>query len=133
MSEQDLEIVRELNRAFNRRDEHWLDLYDAAAEVHIPPGLPGTQVYSGLSGVAQAAALWTEAVDDFHWDLHELIDADDCVVGLFRFRSRLHAHSEWLAPPLGAVFYLREGKITRVLTYFSWIEALQTAGVERLE
>jgi ketosteroid isomerase-like protein len=131
MAKADLEIVRELNRAFNSREARWLELYDADAEVHIPPGLPGKSVYSGLRGVERAAALWTDSVDDYHWDLHELIDAGDCVVGLFRFRSRVNARSAWLSPPLGAVFYMREGKIARVLTYFSWVEALQTAGVER--
>jgi ketosteroid isomerase-like protein len=131
MAQEDLDIVRGLNRAFNRRHERWLDFYDPQAEIHLPPGLPGKAVYEGLRGVEEAAGLWTEAVDEFHRDLRRLIDGGDCVVGLFRFRSRINAHSAWLSPPLGAVFYLREGKVTRVLTFFSWAEALQAGGVEQ--
>jgi ketosteroid isomerase-like protein len=130
MSEQDLEVVRELNRAFNNRDRAWLDLYDESAEVHLPPGLPGQRVYAGLSGVEGAASLWTLSVEEYRWEMHDLIDAGDCAVGLFRFRSRMNAHTAWLSPPLGAVFYVREGKITRVLTFFSWEEALQAGGLE---
>lgn len=130
MSEQDLEVVRELNRAFNNRDPAWLDLYDASAEVHLPPGLPGEQVYAGTGGVERAASLWTASAEDYHWDMHEVIDAGDCVVGLFRFRSRVNAHTAWLSPPLGAVFYVRAGKISRVLTFFSWEEALQAGGLQ---
>jgi ketosteroid isomerase-like protein len=130
MSERDLEIVRELNRAFNDRDRAWLDLYDASAEVHMPPGQWGRQVYRGLSGVEEAALLWTRSGEDYRWELHELIDAGDCVVGLFRFRTRINARTAWLAPPLGAVFYVRDGKITRVLTFFSWDEALEAGGVQ---
>jgi ketosteroid isomerase-like protein len=131
MSERNLETVRELNRAFNRRDPRWLELYDQDGEVQTSPGLPGKHIYAGPHGVARAAALWTEEVDDYHWELHELIDAAGCVVRLFRFRSRVNAQSAWLSPPLGAVFYVRDGRITRMLTYFSWGEALQAAGVER--
>jgi SnoaL-like domain len=128
VSEQDLETVRELNRAFNNREATWLDLYTADAEVHLPPGLPGRRVYAGLTGVAEAASLWTRAVEDYHWERHELIDADECVVGLFRFRSRINARTAWLSPPLGAVFYMQAGKIARVFTFFSWEEALDIGG-----
>jgi ketosteroid isomerase-like protein len=130
MSEQDLEIVRELNRAFNNRESAWLDLYDASAEVHMPPGLWGRQVYAGLSGVEEAASLWTRSVEDYRWEMHELIDAGDCVVGLFRFRTRINPRTSWVSPPLGAVFYMRAGKIARVLTFFSWDEALEAGGVQ---
>jgi hypothetical protein len=106
MSERDLETVRELNRAFNRRDPGWLELYDEDAEVHVPPEPPGERSYTGVHGVARAAARWTEEVDDHHWELHELIDAAGCVVWLSRFRGRVDARSAWLSPPLGAVFYV---------------------------
>jgi ketosteroid isomerase-like protein len=130
MSEEDLELVRELNRAFNDRDRAWLDLFDPGAEVHLPPGLPGEQVYAGLSDIERAASLWTTSVEDYHWEMHELIDAGDCMVGLFRFRSQVNAHTSWLAPPFGAVFYMRAGRIARVLTFFSWEEAMRAAGLQ---
>jgi hypothetical protein len=131
MSGQDLETVRELSRAFNERRENWVDFYDAEAEVHVPPGWLEDAVYSGHDGVQEVAALWTDRVDEYRWDIEELIDAGDSVVGFFRFSSRMRNDGDWLAPPLGAVFYFRDGKVAKILTYFSWAEALAAAGVEQ--
>src|SRR5690349_9390810 len=129
MSTQEVETVRALSRAFNERRKDWIDFYDPDAEVHVPPGWLEDAVYSGHQGVGAVAALWTERVDEYRWDIEELIDAGDCVVGLFRFSSRMRNDGVWLAPPLGAVFYFRRGRVAKILTYFSWAEALAAAGV----
>jgi hypothetical protein len=131
MSRQDVETVRALSRAFNEGRHDWIDFYDARAEVHVPPGWLEDAVYSGHHGVEAVAALWTERVDEYRWDVEELIDAGDRVVGLFRFSSRMGNDSVWLAPPLGAVFYFRDGKVAKILTFFSWSEALAAAGVQQ--
>jgi hypothetical protein len=52
------------------------------------------------------------------------------VVGLFRVSSRLASGGRWLAPPLGAAFYIRDGEVVKVLMYFSWSEALDVAGID---
>jgi ketosteroid isomerase-like protein len=131
MSGQEIETVRELSRAFNEQRDDWIDFYDAEATVHVPPGWLEDAVYSGHDGVAEVAALWTERVEEYRWDIEQLIDAGDCVVGLFRFSSRMRNDGVWLAPPLGAVFYFRGGKVANILTYFSWDEALAAAGVQQ--
>jgi ketosteroid isomerase-like protein len=130
MSREDVETVRALNRAFNQRRKDWIDFYDTDAELHVPPGWLEDAVYSGHRGIEAAAALWIETVDEYRWDLEDLIDAGDCVVGLCRFSSRTRNNGGWLAPPLGVVFYFRDGKVAKMLTYFSWAEALAAAGVE---
>ena len=131
MSGQDLETVRALSRAFNQRLSDWIEFYDADAEVHVPPGWLEDAVFSGHQGVEEVAKLWTDRVDEYRWDVEELIDAGDCVVGLFRFSSRMRNDGGWLAPPLGAVFYFRDRKIAKILTYFSWAEALTAAGLQQ--
>ena len=132
MSQENVELVRRQNEAFNRGGDGWLEFYDPGAEVHIPPG--GFEdhdlIYTGHEGIKRAAALWTENVSEYRWDLVKLIDAGDSVVGLYRFRSRMTESGAWLEPPLGAIFDLRDGKIVRLLTYFSWDEALKGAGLE---
>jgi hypothetical protein len=130
MSQQNVEIVRRLNAAFNRSSDEWLEFYDSSAEIQLPPGLFEDRVGAGREDIRRAAALWTETVDAYHWEMAELIDAgDECVVGLSHFRSRINGGGAWLKPRLGVVFYLRDAKIVRVLAYFSWAEALQAAGV----
>jgi ketosteroid isomerase-like protein len=131
MSGQNVETVRALSRAFNEQSDDWIDFYDPQAIVHVPPGWLEDAVYSGHEGVAEVSALWTERVDEYRWDIEQLIDGGDCVVGLFRFSSRMRNDGVWLAPPLGAVFYFRDGKVAKILTYFSWDEALDAAGVQQ--
>lgn len=131
MSERNLEVVVAMSRALNEHRAEWIDFYDRAAQVHVPPGWLDDAVYSGHTGIEAVAALWTDSVREYRLEIEELIDAGQGVVGLFRFRSRLAGGGEWLAPPLGAVFYFRDGKVWRVLTYFSWSEALAVAGVEQ--
>ena len=131
MSREDVEVVRQLNQAFNKGTREWAEFYDPEAELRLPPGLPAgiDPVVNGRDPIRRAAALWTETVFEYRWDIERLIDAGDCIVGLFYFRSRIKPGDEWLNPPLGAVFYLREGRIVRLLSFFSWEEALQAAGV----
>ena len=71
-----------------------------------------------------------QSVSEYRWDIEELLDAGDCVLGLCRFSSRMDSEGRWISPPLGAVFSMREGKVVRVCTYFSWSEARQAAGLE---
>ena len=41
MSQENVEIVREANAAFNRRDlDHWIEFFDPEIEYHDTPGFP---------------------------------------------------------------------------------------------
>ena len=60
----------------------------------------------------------------------ETVDAGDCVVGLFHQRGRIEDGGAWVEAPVGAVLYMRDGKVVRAMMYFSWSEALQAAGVQ---
>jgi hypothetical protein len=51
------------------------------------------------------------------------------VVALYRSRGRIKDGGAWLEQPIGAVVYLRDSKILRVLSYFSWAEALEVGGL----
>src|SRR4029077_18834283 len=119
MSQQDVELVRRLNRLFNEHREDWVQVCASDAEVHVPPGWLEDRVFVGHREIEEVAGLWTESVSEYRWDIKQLIDAGDCVVGLFRFSSRLASGGRWLAPPLGAAFYIRDGEVVKMLTYFS--------------
>jgi len=130
LSQQDLELVRHMSRAFNERRREWVQYYTEDAELHVPPGWLDDRVFSGHGGLEEVADLWTQSVSEYRWDIEELLDAGDCVLGLCRFSSRMDSEGRWISPPLGAVFSMREGKVVRVRTYFSWSEARQAAGLE---
>jgi ketosteroid isomerase-like protein len=59
-----------------------------------------------------------------------VIDTPDRVVGLYHHRDRIKGSGDRVEHELGAVFYFRDGKIVRALTYLSWREALETARLE---
>lgn len=130
MSEQDVETIRRLNQAFNDAPEDtdaWLAFYHRDAEFHTPPEWPEASVYRGHEGVAELGSAWFGSFDEYRWDAEEYIDAGDCVVALFHHRGRMG--TEWVERPIGAVFYLREGKVARTVAYFNWDDALKTAGL----
>jgi ketosteroid isomerase-like protein len=131
MSQQDLELVRALNRAFNERDRDWVDYYSPDAEVRVPPGWLENRVFMGHRDIEEVAGLWTETVREYRWEIEQLIDGIDCVVGLCRFSSRINRGGNWLSPPLGMVLHVRDGKVTHVRAYFSWEEALAVAGIRQ--
>jgi ketosteroid isomerase-like protein len=71
-----------------------------------------------------------DTFSDYRWDTERLVDASDCVVGLYRARGKIRDSATWVEQDFGVVFYLDEGKVVRELNYFSWAEALATAGIQ---
>jgi ketosteroid isomerase-like protein len=130
MSQENVEIVREMNEAFNRGDESWVAFFDPEAQFHTPPEFPDDSVYTGHEGIRRGAAVWIESFTEYRWDLDTLFDERDCVVGLFHHRGRLKDSGAWIERPVGTLYYLRDGRIVRVLSYFSWAEALKAVGLE---
>jgi ketosteroid isomerase-like protein len=131
MSAEDVQLLREVNRRFNDGSpDDWLGFYDRDCEFHMPAEWPEEPVYRGHEGMRRVTALWTENFDDYRWDEDELIDLGDRIVGLWHHRGRLRETGDWIEQRVGTVWYFRERKILRVLSYFSWEEALEAAGVE---
>ena len=51
------------------------------------------------------------------------------MVALWHHRGRLQGSSDWVERQIGTVWHFRDGKIVKVLTFFSWAEVLEAAGV----
>jgi ketosteroid isomerase-like protein len=107
-----------------------VDFYHSDVEYFTPPEWPEDAVFRGHEGIRRGAALWAENFNEYRWDIERLIDAGGCVVGLYHHRGRIKTGGAWVESPVGAVFYMRDGKIARVATYFSWAEALRAARIE---
>ena len=129
MSKENVEIVRRMNAAFNRGDEGWVGFYDPQVEFRTPPEWPEDSVYTGHDGVRHAAGLWAESFSEYEWTIDRLVDARDYVIALHHHRGRIGDSGAWVERPLGAVYFFRDGKIVRVLSFFSWAEALDAAGL----
>jgi ketosteroid isomerase-like protein len=120
-----------MNALFNESptDAEWLSHYDPEVEFQAPPEWPEGRVYRGRSAVGELANAWTESFDEYRWDEERIFDAGDRVVALWHHRGRLQGSRDWVERQIGTVWYFREGKIVKVLTFFSWAEALEAAGV----
>jgi ketosteroid isomerase-like protein len=87
MSEQNVEAVRQMIDAFNRRDfEASLEFLDEEIEWHDPAEVPGAGVRHGPEGVREFFVRWLEAWETYTAEAEELIDAGDQVVVV---------HHEW--------------------------------------
>ncbi|MGH2986123.1 MAG: nuclear transport factor 2 family protein [Solirubrobacterales bacterium] len=132
MSESQIETLKRLNAAFNGGGD-WAEFYDAEAELHMPPEWLDESVYRGRDGLRQALRQWREGFDEYHWDEERLIDAADCVVGLYHHRGRIKGADTWIDQPIGCIWRFRGERIIRLDGYFSWAAAIEAAGLSEPE
>jgi ketosteroid isomerase-like protein len=132
VSQETIEIVR---RAY-------ADYADSAAEraehnftpdhvAYTMPEWPDQREFHGPDGMRELSDKWRESFDDFGFELHELRDAGDSVVGLFEMTGRVRGAGVPMREPLGVVHgRFRDGRIGETHYFVSWEEALRHAGLE---
>lgn len=131
MSEGDVEVVRDLVEAFNRRDlAAMTQSFDP--DVEWVPGGPAAverTVYRGRDQVSEGFATSWEAWELFQLDEREVRDLGDSIVWLGRSRLRGGTSQVELDQEFAVHFQLREGKIVRFQGFAEWREALEAAGL----
>ena len=132
MSQENVEVVRQLVQAFNRRDlaamTHWF-----APEVEWEPGGPAAverALYRGRDEVSRGFASTWETWEVFQVEESEVRDLGDSVVwlGSAHMRGGDANHLEF-DQPFAINFLLRGGKVARFRGFLSWQEALEAAGL----
>ena len=131
MSQENVEVVRQLVQAFNRRDlpamTEWFD-----AEIEWMPGGPAAverRVYRGLDEVSGGFATTWETWDVFRLEEHEVRDLGDSVLWLGRSYLRGGASHVDLDQEFGVHMLMDRGKIVRMHGFTAWQDALQAAGL----
>jgi len=130
MSQENVELVRNGIAAWNQRDaELWLSY--AAPEIEWLPAGPAaveSSVYRGYDECASGfAAVW-ETWDVFELHESEVRDLGDSVLWLGRVKMRGSASQVELDQEFAVHSLVRDGKVTRTLTFLSWQEALEAVG-----
>jgi ketosteroid isomerase-like protein len=77
MSEQNLELVREIYEFSQRQHEPDYDRLDPDVQWHTRADLPDTTTYRGHAGAKTLIDEWSGAFDDLSVDIEEMIDAGD--------------------------------------------------------
>jgi ketosteroid isomerase-like protein len=141
MSQENVEIVRRIVEASDRRDaEAVFALYDPEIEWDMSEleragesedwsaMVPGR--LRGRDAVRAALREWVSAWEIVHYEHEELIDAGDQVVHFLRQRVRGRTSGlEFTFRPYAQVWTLRAGKITAMKVYADRTKALEAAGL----
>jgi ketosteroid isomerase-like protein len=132
MSQENVEAVRAGFDGFNRGDvEAVVEMCDPAVEWFPPAELPGVNAYRGHQGVRAAAGDMLDVFGALQAEPGRLIEAEDRVVVLFRWRG--HGKGSGLSLDLfgkqAVVFTMRNGKAIRVEWYLDRAKAFKAAGL----
>jgi ketosteroid isomerase-like protein len=131
MSQQDVETVKTLMDAVNRRDIdayagvttpdfEWFPVFAARVEQDVYRGREGIEMFLG-----EVDETWQE----FRPTPEEYRDLGDRVVALGRLKTRGRASGVPSDSPWGGVYDMRGGKVSRIRTYLDHDETLRAAGV----
>jgi ketosteroid isomerase-like protein len=133
MSQENVEIVKRVMDAHDRRD---LDGFDGLTTPDFEwfPAMAvslGTDVYRGREGIEAYFRDSGEAWEDLRdvRSMSEFRDLGDRVLVLSRFAGRGRSSGVSVDAPLGVIFDLRGGRISRIRAYLDHGEALRAAGL----
>lgn len=134
MSDENVEIVRKLYDALNRRDwERFGEVCDP--DVELPGTIGGLEEHRLIRGVDGIRRL-TEEEDAEIWDEHvfrpkTFIDAGEQVVVIQREYQRGKSSGVEVARDTAAVIDVRDRRVVRVQPYMDGAAALKAAGLSR--
>jgi ketosteroid isomerase-like protein len=122
-----VELVREGYRAWNRGDRSWvLEHMTPDVEWITPPDDPDFGTYNGYAGVAQFWDQWRAAVGLLHFEPEELIDEEPHIIAVARRTGRGEHSGIEIADTVVQVFTFGEdGRVTRVREFYDRDEALE--------
>jgi ketosteroid isomerase-like protein len=126
MSQQNVEIVREVFAAYERGDLSKAMSYYEPDVAFNPAEEPPIH---GRDAVIEYLQRWEEPWDDYEAEGEEFIDAGDCVVVTFHAKGRGKASGIEVDARSYQVYKLRNGKLARMDEYTDRREALEAAGL----
>lgn len=131
MSDENVELARQLTDAFNRRDlAAMTQTFDP--EIEWRPGGPAAverAVYRGRDEVSSGFAGTWETWEVFRLEESEVRDLGDSVVWLGRAQMRGGASHVELDQEFAVHLLMRDGKIVRIRGFLTWQEALEAGGL----
>ncbi len=115
MSQENVEIVRDLLDAWNRRDlEAMIDLGgEEIAYINSPTAVePGTR--RGRDEVSAAVRKQWEILADGRFEVDKFFDRSDEVITLGRLSRRMPGSDDRIEEPFLGSYRFRDGKLTRI-------------------
>ena len=130
MSQENVEIARRLNEAFNRGDlTAVLELLDPGFEWWDRADDPGATVHRGHDGFSKFIADLDADIVEMQVEVREFADMGDYVVADVRVHGRGRASGAAFEEHEVHVLRLRDGKATELREYRSRADALEALGL----
>ncbi len=131
MSQENVEIVRRILNAVERRDLETLDaLFPEDAEFYSVLAASEGRLFAGRQGIRDYFAWFDDAFDEFGSEIEEIVDAGkDRTVALLRFSARGQGSGITLDQQIGIVFTFKREQLARMDSYFDPASALEAAGL----
>jgi ketosteroid isomerase-like protein len=130
MSKENVELVRQLVEAFNRRDlEAMSERFDP--EIEWTPGGPAAverTVYRGRDAVCDGFGATWDAWEVFSLAEHEIRDLGESILWLGRAQLRGDASHVELDQEFAVHFLIDGRRFVRMHGFSAWKEALEAAG-----
>ncbi len=133
MSQENVEIVRRVSDAYNRRDVGAM-LDELHPEIEWHPWLQlqlggGATVYRGHQGVQRGIRELEEAFSEIQAEQSEIRDLGERVVAIGHHRGRGKESGAITESPLAWIVEFKSGKVIRVREYLDPKEALEAVGL----
>ena len=131
MSQENVEIVRQVVQAFNRRDlAAMTQRFDPEIEWEpVGPAAVERPIYRGLDAVSSGFAAAWEAWEVFQVEESQLRELEDSVVWLGRAQLRGGTSHVELDQEFAILFVMGGDKVVRIRGFLGWQEALEAAGL----
>jgi ketosteroid isomerase-like protein len=135
MSQENVEIVRQIFDAANRRDSaSTLALYDPTLIWDHTRGplrelMGGQDVYCGHEGLRQWFRDFYEVWDNVEARVVEVIEAGDDVISVIDYRARGRASGAEVEMGMAGVWTIQAGKVVRAAWFTTRDEAFEAVGL----
>jgi ketosteroid isomerase-like protein len=127
MSQENVEIVRSIHRAWEKGDFSSADWADPDIEYSPPHE---RRLSRGVTEMGRRFGEWIAAWENLRVSAEKIVGADDRVVVLNRFQGRGKESGTPTVDFSGASFFtLREGKVVMLEFFWDHQEALEAAGL----
>jgi hypothetical protein len=130
MSRENIEVVRQVNDAFNSGDlDRILEFIDPEFETLVPPAFSAEpDTYRGHEGIRRYFDSFQEAMTEIRFHQERFEEVGEEVVVAVRLTARGRTTGILVEQRLGQVWATRDGKVVEVRNYASFSEALDAAG-----
>ena len=129
MSQENVEIVRGAFAEFERGNFWVPEIFDPSVRVVWLRVAGFVEETVGLDGMVRAMKEWMQSWEQVTTVAERIIDAGDQVVIIGEWRGRGKASGVLTEWRYGAVYTLRDGKVTEIMSYNDPAEALEAVGL----